>query len=332
MNAMSRRASLILAGAVLPTALATPWVRAQGMWNPTRSITMIVGFPPGGQTDFAARVIQAGMQNALGVAVAIDNRGGAGGNIGTEAVMRSRPDGYTILAGNISPMAINPHTMDGMTIDPREMLPIGLALQSSLILCTHPSMNVRDLVGLRAWITAQPRGSINYGSASAGSLTHIAMELFRDRLGKPDMTHVPYRGSGPAMADFIAGRFSLMFDGASVVAPFLQANQLRGALVTGRTRSPAFPDIATAEQQGMRDFAFYAWIGLFAPRGTPPEIVTRINAALNAALADPATRERMTSRGDEPGGGTPEDMARMMAQDYARWGEVVRANNIRAES
>lgn len=328
MHAITRRGGLALAG----TLLSAPWVRAQGIWNPTRPITMIVGFPPGGQTDFAARVIQTGMQNALGVAVAIDNRGGAGGNIGTEAVMRSRPDGYTILAGNISPMAINPHTMDGMTIDPREMVPIGLALQSSLILCTHPSMNVRNLAELRAWVAAQPRGSINYGSASAGSLTHIAMELFRDRIGKPEMTHVPYRGSGPAMADFIAGRFSLMFDGASVVAPFLQANQLRGALVTGRTRSPAFPDIATAEQQGLRDFAFYAWIGLFAPRGTPPEIVTRINAALNAALADPATRERMTSRGDEPGGGTAEDMGRMMAQDYTRWGEVVRANNIRAES
>ncbi len=328
LHAIARRSILAIGGSLL----AAPWVRAQGAWNPNRPITMIVGFPPGGQTDFAARVIQAGMQNALGVAVAIDNRGGAGGNIGTEAVMRARPDGYTILAGNISPMAINPHTMDGMTIDPREMMPIGLALQSSLLLCTHPSMNIRDLAGLRAWISAQPRGSINYGSASAGSLTHIAMELFRDRIGKPEMTHVPYRGSGPAMVDFIAGRFSLMFDGASVVAPFLQANQLRGALATGRTRSPAFPDIATAEQQGMRDFAFYAWIGLFAPRGTPPEAITRINAALNAALADPATRERMTSRGDEPGGGTAEQMGQMMTQDYARWGEVVRANNIRAET
>jgi len=327
-QAITRRSTLAIGGSLL----AAPWVRAQGVWNPTRPITMIVGFPPGGQTDFAARVIQAGMQNALGVAVAIDNRGGAGGNIGTEAVMRARPDGYTILAGNISPMAINPHTMDGMSIDPREMMPIGLALQSSLLLCTHPSMNVRDLAGLRAWIAAQPRGSINYGSASAGSLTHIAMELFRDRMGKPEMTHVPYRGSGPAMVDFIAGRFNLMFDGASVVAPFLQANQLRGVLATGRTRSPAFPDIATAEQQGMRDFTFYAWIGLFAPRGTPPEAISRINAALNAALADPATRERMTSRGDEPGGGTAEQMGQMMTQDYARWAEVVRANNIRAET
>lgn len=328
MNAVTRRSSLALAGG----ALAAPWVRAQGLWNPTRPITLVVGFPPGGQTDFAARVIQPGLQEALGVAVTIENRGGAGGNKGTEAVMRSRPDGYTILAGNISPMVINPHTVDGMMIDPREMEPIGLALRSSLILCTHPSMQVQDLAGLRAWIAGQPRGSINYGSSSAGSLTHIAMELFRDRLGRPEMTHVPYRGSGPAMADFIAGRFHMMFDGTSVVAPFLQAQQLRATLATGRDRSPAFPDLATAGQQGMRDFAFYGWIGLFAPRGTPPEAISRINTALNAAIADPAARDRVTSRGDEPGGGTAAEMGRIMAEDYARWGAVVRANNIRLES
>ncbi|HZH46524.1 MAG TPA: tripartite tricarboxylate transporter substrate binding protein [Roseococcus sp.] len=326
MTSITRRAAL-----ALPLALAAPHVRAQGTWVPSRPITMVVGVPPGGQTDFAARVIQAGMQQALGVPVAIDNRGGAGGNIGTEAVMRARPDGTTILAGNLSPMAINPHTMEGMTIDPREMVSIGLALKSSLILCTHPSMNVRDLAGLRAWVAAQPRGSINYGSASAGSLSHVAMELFREKLGKPEMAHVPYRGSGPAMADFISNRFSLMFDGASVVAPFLQAGQLRGVLATGDTRSPAFPDIATAAEQGLRDFTFVAWIGLFAPRGTPPEITARLNAALNAALADPATRERMTSRGDEPGGGTPEQMARLLAEDYARWGQVSRDNNIKAD-
>lgn len=329
-SALTRRTALGLAAA----GLAAPaLVSAQGsQWNPTRPITMIVGFPPGGQTDFAARVVQAGMQAALGQAVAIDNRGGAGGNIGTEAVMRARPDGYTILAGNISPMAINPHTMEGMTIDPREMVPIGLALQSSLILCTHPSMGVSNLAQLREWIGRQPRGSINYGSASAGSLSHIAMELFRERIGRPEMQHIPYRGSGPAMADFIGGRFNLMFDGASVVAPFLQDNRLSGVLATGRTRSPAFPNIATAAQQGLANFEFYAWIGLFAPRGTPPEVVARLNAALNAALADPATRERMTSRGDEPGGGTPADMGRMMADDHRRWGEVVRANNIRADT
>ncbi|WPB85388.1 tripartite tricarboxylate transporter substrate binding protein [Sediminicoccus rosea] len=328
MARFSRRGALALAAATLPA----PGLRAQGIWNPTRPITLVVGFPAGGQTDFAARVVQSGLQKALGVSVAIDNRAGAGGNLGTEAVMAARPDGYTLLAGNISPMVINPHTMEGMMIDPREMVPIGLILRSSLILCTHPSLNVRNLAELRAWIAAQPRGSIQYGSTSTGSLTHIAMELFRERLGKPEMTQMAYRGSGPAMADFVAGRFSLMFDGASVVAPLVQAGQLRCVLATGRTRSPAFPDLPTAEQQGLNDFAFYTWTGLFAPRGTPPEIVARLNAALNAALGEPSIRERMTSRGAEPGGGSAEEMGRLMAEDYARWGEVVRVNQIRVES
>jgi tripartite-type tricarboxylate transporter receptor subunit TctC len=325
---IARRTALGL----MATGVAAPAVWGQNVWNPTRAITLVVGFPPGGQTDFAARVIQNGMQAALGQPIVIDNRGGAGGNIGTEQVMRARPDGYTILAGNASPMAINPHTMDGMTIDPREMVAIGLALQSSMLLCAHPSTGITNVAQLREWIARQPRGSINYGSASAGSLSHISMELLRERLGRPQMEHIPYRGSGPAMQDFIAGRFALMFDGASVVAPFIQANQLRGVLATGREPSPAFPNIQTGAQQGLQDFVFYAWIGLFAPRGTPDNVVNRLNAALNEALRDPATRERMTSRGDEPGGGSPADMARMMDQDYRRWGEVVRANNIRAES
>jgi tripartite-type tricarboxylate transporter receptor subunit TctC len=328
MTRITRRGGLALAAAALPA----PRLRAQGIWNPTRPITLVVGFPPGGQTDFAARSIKTGLQNALGVAVSIDNRAGAGGNLGTEAVMAARPDGYTLLAGNISPMVINPHTMEGMMIDPREMVPIGLILRSSLILCAHPSVPARNLSELRAWIAAQPRGSIHYGSTSTGSLTHIAMELFRARLGKPEMTHIAYRGSGPAMVDFAAGRFSLMFDGASVVAPLVQAGQLRCVLATGRTRSPAFPSLPTAEQQGLADFAFYTWTGLFAPRGAPPEIVTRLNAALNAALAETATRERITGRGDEPGGGSAAEMGRLMAEDDARWGEVVRTNQIRVES
>ncbi len=325
---MTTRRNLL---AATPALLAAPAI-AQTSWVPNRPITLVVGFPPGGQTDFAARVLQPVMQTNLGVPVVIDNRGGASGNIGTEYVMNSRPDGYTLLVGNNSPMTINPHTMDGMTIDPRVMASIGNMLQSSLLLCTHPSMNVGNVAQLRAWIAAQPRGSINYGSSSAGAMTHVAMELLRERLGNPDMTHVPYRGSGPAMVDFIANRFSLMFDAASVVAPFLQANQLRGVLATGATPSPAFPTVQTAAAQGIPNFTFYAWIGLFAAAGTPPEIINRLNTALNAAMSDPATAERITSRGDELGGGTPDHLATMMARDHQLWGDVVRTNNIRASS
>lgn len=325
------RRKLIAGGIGLAAGgLAAPHVaNAQAAW-PTRPITMVVGFPPGGQTDFAARVVQNGLQAALGQPVAIDNRGGAGGNIGTEAVLRARADGYTLLAGNVSPMAINPHTMGPLAFDPQQMTPIGMMLQSSLILCVHPSVPARNVQEFIAWARAQ-NGRVNYGSASAGSLTHTAMELLRMRANPLPMEHIPYRGSGPAMQDFIAGRFSAMFDGASVVAPFLQSGQLRGILATGQNRSPAFPDIATSAQQGLQDFTFSAWIGLYGPPGLPREIVARANAALNQALSDPATRERMTSRGDEPGGGTPEQLAEITRRDHSTWGAVVRASNIRAE-
>jgi len=322
----------LLAGGIGLAAggLAAPHVaNAQAAW-PTRPVNLVVGFPPGGQTDFAARVVQNGLQAALGQPVAIDNRGGAGGNIGTEAVLRARPDGYTLLAGNASPMAINPHTMGPLAFDPLQMTPIGMMLQSSLILCVHPSVPARTVQEFIAWTRAQ-NGRVNYGSASAGSLSHTAMELLRMRANPLPMEHIPYRGSGPAMQDFIAGRFSAMFDGASVVAPFLQSGQLRGILATGQNRSPAFPDIPTSAEQGLQDFTFTAWIGLYGPPGLPREIVNRANAALNQALSDPATRERMTSRGDEPGGGTPEQLAQITQRDHATWGQVVRAANIRAE-
>jgi tripartite-type tricarboxylate transporter receptor subunit TctC len=310
--------------------LAAPHVaNAQAAW-PTRPITLVVGFPPGGQTDFAARVLQPGLSAALGQPVAIDNRGGAGGNIGTDLVLRARPDGYTLLAGNASPMAINPHTMGPLNFDPLQLTPVGMMLQSSLILCVHPSVPARTVQEFAAWVRPQ-NGRVDYGSASSGSLSHVAMELMRMRLNPLPMEHIPYRGSGPAMQDFIAGRFSAMFDGASVVAPFLQANQLRGILATGQNRSPAFPDIPTSAEAGLQDFTFTAWIGMFAPRGTPPEIVARLNQALNTAVQDPAARDRITRQGDEPGGGTPEQLAEATRRDHARWGEVVRAANIRAE-
>jgi tripartite-type tricarboxylate transporter receptor subunit TctC len=325
---LSRRAAL---GATVGALAAPGLLRAQGNW-PSRPITVVVGFPPGGQTDFAARILQPGLSAALGQTVVIDNRGGAGGNLGTEAVLRARPDGYTLLAGNANPLTINPHTFQGMTIDPLRLTPIGMMLQSALILCVHPSVPAKTVAEFRAWAAEKAKsGGADYGSASAGSLSHVAMEMFRNRIGNPEMTHIPYRGSGPAMQDFIANRFSAMFDGASVVAPFLRANQLRGILVTGEHRIPAFPDIATSAEQGLQDFTFTAWIGLFGPPGLPPEIVQRANAALNTALQDATVRERITGQGDEPGGGTAEELGATMKRDHARWGEVVRANNIRAE-
>ena len=320
----SRRALLGTAVA----GLAAPGIARAQAW-PSRPITLVVGFPPGGQTDFAARIVQAGMAAALGQPVVIDNRGGAGGNIGTEYVLRARPDGYTLLAANSSSMAINPHTFPGMTINPLELVSAGLALKSSLVLCVHPSVPARTLPEFVAWAKAQPSG-IDYGTPAAGSMSHCAMELFRSRIGNPAMQDVPYRGSGPAMQDFIAGRFSAMFDAASVVAPYLKAGQVRGILVTGENRAPAFPDIPTAGEQGLQDFLITSWIGISAPPGTPPDVIARVNDALNKALSDATVQARITEQGDEPGGGTAEEFERRVRGDHKLWGEVARANNITA--
>ena len=320
----------VLAGGLAAAAAATLPGGAQAQAWPNRAVTMVVPFPPGGQTDFAARVAQPGLAAQLGQSVVIDNRAGAGGNVGTEQVIRARPDGYTLLAGNANPMTINPHTFPTMGFDPLQATPIGLILQSGLILVAHPSVQARTVQEFGNWVRAQPQGAI-YGTASAGSLSHLTMELFRTRLGLPAMQDVPYRGSGPLMQDMIAGRIPVTFDASSVVAEFIRAGQLRGILTTTRERIPAFPDIPTAAEAGLPDFVVTAWIGLFGPPGLPADIVSRANTALLAALADPTTRERITSRGDEPGGGTPEAMGERMRREHAVWRDVVRANNIRVE-
>lgn len=327
MSAITRRSALALAAG----ALATPAL-AQGAWNPTRPITLVVGFPQGGRTDIACRMLVPGLQAALGVPIEIDNRSGDAGNLGTEAVMSARYDGYTLLFGSVGPMAINPHTVEGMTLDPREMAPIGLVGQSSLFLCAHPTLGLNDLADLRGWIAGREGHPVSYASPGTGSLSHLAMELLRERLGGPPMTHLPCRGSAAALQELLAGRTKLMFDTASAVTPALRARTLNGLMATGLNRCSAVPQIATAQEQGLPNFAFTAWIGLFAPRKTPAPVVARLNAALNAALADAGLRGRVTSRGDEPGGGTPDAMARIMAADYDRWGELVRANNIRADA
>ncbi len=323
---ITRRAALSVGAA---TALAMPGL-AQAPW-PSRPITLMIGFPPGGQADFASRLMQNALSAAFGQPVVIENRPGAGGNIATEQVLRARPDGYTLLAGNIGTFTINPHTMPSMGFDPLELVPIGLMLQSGLLLAVHPAIPVRTFAEWRAWVAqSQPRG-IDYASTSAGGLVHVASEMLRMRLGGPVMHHVPYRGSGPALQDLIAGVVPTMFDAPSLLFPFVQSGQARGIVVTSSRRLLAMPDIPTSAEAGLADFVVSSWIGFFGPRGTPPEIVARTNAVLNQVCADADIRARVDARGDEVGGGTVADFAALVRRDHARWGEVVRANNIRAE-
>ena len=331
-SAISRRTALHLGLAATGLAATGTPVWAQGAW-PTRSVTLVVGYPPGGQTDFAGRMVTAGMQKELGQGVVIDNKAGAGGNIGTDNVMKAAPDGYRLLVGN-GTITLNPHTYRNTAVaDPLKLTPIGLLLQSSLILAVPMAVPAKNLQEYVAWVKAQDKAGkdIDYASAGPGSLTHAAMELFRERIGKPKMNHVPYKGSSPAMTDLIAGRVNGMFDAASVVAPFIKSGQLRPLIVTGSKRVPAFPDIPTAAEAGLKNFELISFIGLYGPPGLPADIVKKANAAMNLALGDANIQKGIVERGDEPGGGTPEQLATLTRDYYKLYGEIVKANDIRAE-
>ena len=328
----SRRTALQLGlgglGAMLPG-----FGFAQAAW-PTKAVTLVVGYPPGGQTDFAGRVLTAGMQTSLGQGVVIDNKPGVNGNIATDYIAKSPPDGYRLLVGNGSNMVLNPHTYRNTTVaDPLKLTPIGLLLTSSLMLVVPASLPVKTVEEFIAWVKAEDKAgkTVDYASGGPGSLVQTTMELFRERIGKPKMSHVPYKGSSPAMIDLIAGRIPCMFDASSVVAPMLKSGQLKALMSTGAKRVPAFPDVPTAKERGIKDFEIISFIGLYGPAGLPADIVKKVNTAMNTAIKDPAIQKTIADRGDDAGGGTPEQLA-AMTRDYDKLlGEVVKNNDIRAE-
>jgi tripartite-type tricarboxylate transporter receptor subunit TctC len=329
---LSRRIALQL-GLGLGAGILPGIGAAQGAW-PTRAVTLVVGYPPGGQTDFAGRILTAGMQTSLGQGVVIDNKPGANGNIATDFIMKAPPDGYKLLVGNGSNMVLNPHTYRNTAMaDPLKLVPIGLLLTSSLMLVVPSSLPVKDLTEFIAWVKAQDKAGtgIDYASGGPGSLVQTAMELFRERIGKPKMNHVPYKGSSPAMTDLIAGRVNAMFDASSVVAPFLKSGQLKALMSTGAKRVPAFPDVPTATEKGIKDFQIISFIGLYGPPGLSPDIVKKVNTAMNSALKEPNVQKTIADRGDDAGGGTPEQLAALTRDYYKLLGEVVKNNDIRAE-
>ena len=314
------------AGSIMPAG----W--AQSSW-PSRAVALVVGFPPGGQTDFAGRVVADKMQVALGKPCVIENKAGVNGNIAAQEILRTKPDGHRLLVGN-GAMTIAPHVYTSAPmVDPRKLTPIGNLLQSALILCvsaTSPIRTFDDFVALAKKRDGEGPG-IDFGSSGVGSLTQVSMELLRERLGIRKMNHVPYKGSSSAMIDLVAARIDAMFDAASVVAPFLTAGQLRPLLATGSQRIPAFPDVPTAAEVGVKDFEVLSFVGLYGPPGLPDDIVTKANAAMNEALKDPGVVKNITDRGDEPGGGSAADLAKLTSGQFELWGKVARDNNIKAD-
>ena len=296
---------------------------------PAKPIRLISPFPPGAVVDTLCRTLAVPLGELLGQPVVVENRTGAGGNIGMDIVAKAPADGYTIGMGSIGTHGINPSVYAAMPFDPvRDFVPITFVASNINVLVVHPSVpaqNVRELV---AYAKANP-GKLSYGSAGTGTSQHLAGELFKQVTGV-EMTHVPYKGAGPAVSDLIAGQIPLMFADISASIGHIRAGKLRALGVTTRQRTPLL-DVPTVIEQGIADFDVNAWFGLMAPAGTPREIVARLNTDAAKALNQPAIRERLQGVGLNPAPGSPEQFSQFIHAELQRWAKVAKSVNIRAE-
>ena len=292
---------------------------------PNRPIHIIVPFAPGGASDFAIRLIQPGLQQALGQTLVIDNRTGAAGNLGMEVAARSAPDGYTLFLGNIGTISINPHFFPDMTVVPeRDFIPISIASETPGIVVASTKFPPNSLKELVAYAKAHP-GKINYAAAGISTLNTLAMEQFRRRAGL-NMTQVPYKGgAGPAVLDLISGNVDVMFVTLSSAAEFVKGGKLKAFAVTTRERVESLPEVPTVVELGFPDDVSSSWQGLFAVKGTPQPIVAKLHAAIVKAMADPDVRKHMIAASMLPTSSpTPDSFKEFVATDSAKWKTVVK--------
>ena len=320
---LARRAAAIAALALATTTAAL----AQAY--PARAIKLVVPYAPGGSADIAARLVTDEWGKALGGTLFIENKGGAGGNIGVDMVAKAAPDGYTIGLQTVS-LAINPALTPRIPYDTlKDLAPIGLVASSQHVLVVNnslPAKNVKELVAL---LKAEP-GRYSYGSAGAGSTFHMSAELFKAVSGAP-MVHIPYRGGGPAMMDTMSGQVALSFPVLSAAQPHVAAGKLRALGVTGSRRSALMPDVPTIAEAGVPNYAFETWFIVFAPAGTPGPVIDKLNAALNQALGSAALKERMTKEGFDPTPSTPAQARARLEKEMPQWAQLIKERGITTE-
>lgn len=295
---------------------------------PNKPIKMIIPFSVGGSTDILARVIGQKLSDNLGQQVVIENKGGANGLIGMDLLAKSAPDGYTILFCTTSTVSINPSLYAGnMPYDPdKAFVEVGLAATAPNILVVNkdlPASNVKQLVEL-----AKKRGSLN---AASGATMHLLNEKLFESRADIQLTIIPYKGTGPALIDLVGGQVDLMFDQMTTSLPFVQDGRLRALAVTSAKRFPALKDVPTMIESGYPNFVTNSWWGIIAPTGLSPEILNKLNAALNKALTDPGVLAKIASIGGQASGGTPKQFSELAKEDRVRWGQIIKANNIAPE-
>jgi tripartite-type tricarboxylate transporter receptor subunit TctC len=297
---------------------------AQGTY-PTKPVRLVVPFPAGGTTDILARAVAQKLSETWGQPVIVDNRPGAGGNIGSELVAKSPPDGYTLLMGTVGTHAINPSLYAKMPYDHvKDFTPVILVAGVPNVLVVTLSLPVNSVQELIAYGKANPN-KLNFASSGNGTSIHLSGELFRTMTGV-QMTHVPYKGSAPALTDLIGGQVQLMFDNLPSSLQFIKAGKLRALAVTSAERSSALPDLPTLSESGLAGFEASSWFGVLAPAGTPRDIVTKLNGAIAAWLASPDAKEKLAAQGAIAAGGPPDAFVKHIADESAKWAKVVKAS------
>ena len=313
------------------TALALCTVSfAQAQSFPNKPIRLICPFPPAGAVDIASRAIANELAKQLGVTVTVDNRPGAGGNIGGTEAVRATPDGHTIFMTTSGIQAINPALYSKMQFDPnKDLLPVAALVSLNNVLVLHPSVKANSVAEVIALAKAQP-GKINYASSGSGTSIHMSGEMFKF-LTKVDMTHIPYKGSAPAVTDLLGGTVAMMFDNIPSALPHIKAGKLHALATTGAKRDPALPDLPTIAEAGVAGYESGVWFGLAVPVGTPKEVIAKLNDASLKGMKSPDFVKRMTELGYNIIGSTPEQMTEMNKAEVARWGPIVKASGAKAD-
>jgi len=319
----SGRFVLMLAAALMALM---PSAAAAQSW-PARPVTVIVPFPAGGSTDVLARAVAQELSDRLGAQFVVDNRGGAGGNVGAAAVAKAAPDGYTVLFGTPGPLALNKLMYKSLPFDSkRDFVPIGLIAKSPLIIVANPSTPAKSLKELISYAKANP-GKLNVGHAGNGTLGHIASELVQKELGI-SMTNVPYRGTAPLTTDLLGGQVDVGMDFMSTYVPLVRDGKLRALAVTSTTRASELPDVITVQEAGVKGFEATAWYALVAPTGTPAPVIDKINVATNAFLQSAKGQGVLRQLGMQVAGGTPAYLKAYIVSEVAKWEPVIKAANI----
>ena len=319
-----------LGAALVVLAASAGFHQAQAQSFPSRPITLVIPFAPGGSTSIVGRGIADKMSELLGEKVVVDNRPGAGGTVGTKAVAKSEPDGYTLVLGYTGTLAIGPSLYKNVGYDPRkDFAPIGLVGNAPNSLVVHPSFPAKTVAELIAYAKANP-GKVNFGSAGAGTASHITGEYFARSAGVT-LVHIPYKGTGPALTDLLGGHIPMAFAPIPASHPNVSAGKLRALAVTSAARSGLLPDVPTMAEAGLSDFDASLYYGLAAPAGTPRPVIDKLNKVLREALASDEVRRQLGADGTDITPGTPEDYAAFIDKDEKKWSQLVKASGVEQE-